>query len=174
MRKRRPVEIAGGAGVDLVPIMNLVVCLIPMVLLGASFTEVGVVDASPPRFGPCGGFCLSHGDAVSVTVALGADGRIDVQAGEERAVIPPRPGGGLDRAALYNHMAALKAAHPHSTIVYLTADARTPYRAIIHAMDTMRNRLERDTYADPAALGRARVHPDDPLLWPDVVLLAAR
>jgi len=36
---------------NLVPIMNLVVCLIPMVLLGTALVKVGVVNVNPPNFG---------------------------------------------------------------------------------------------------------------------------
>jgi len=36
---------------NLVPIMNLVVCLIPMVLVGTSLVKIGVIDVNAPNFG---------------------------------------------------------------------------------------------------------------------------
>ena len=36
---------------NLVPIMNLVVCLIPMVLVGMSLVKIGVINVNAPRFG---------------------------------------------------------------------------------------------------------------------------
>ena len=36
---------------NLVPIMNLVVCLIPMVLLGTALVKIGVLNVNAPNFG---------------------------------------------------------------------------------------------------------------------------
>ena len=151
---------------NLVPLMNLVVCLIPMVLLGASFVEVGSVNVQSPRFS-CVGVCDAPPQS-QVTVAIGEAGFI-VDIDGARSEIPGRDGH-YDWVALYNRMVEIKRSHPDQTLVQLTADPQMRYAKVIRTMDTLRNRLEHDTYSDLTAFRSARVRVEDRLLWPDVVL----
>lgn len=185
---------------NLVPIMNLVVCLIPIVLLGASLVKVGVINVNTPRFGPlptpCDGGCEAPLN-LSVTIdpdgfalrASGADlatlmaeadlppARVQPDATTPDRVLITRAADALDLAALYSALAAIKKAHPTETMMTVSAAPGTPWREVVATMDIARTRLEADTYATAEALATAAVRsgsPSERLLWPDVVLTVAQ
>ena len=180
---------------NLVPIMNLVVCLIPMVLFGASFIQIGVVNVNTPKFGLSKSVDDSNPDEkpLNLTLAIGEDGfRITANAvipgitgpegGEAVAADTgptiPKKGDEYNYLDLYNKLVLVKNQFPEETVLNMTADAATPFKYLIRAMDTLRVRLEEDQYSDLAALQSATVKIDanssPELLWPDVVLAVAQ
>lgn len=185
---------------NLVPIMNLVVCLIPMVLLGMSMVKVGVVNVNAPKFGQ-GAATPEESDKkpLNLTVAVGADGfRLqatanlhetlgmgaapapDAAAADPTAAPPiliPKKGEDYDYAELYNKMNAIKKAFPDESIVNLTAEARIPFKHLIFVMDALRVKLSEESYADLDAFKGAELKYENnqpELLWPDVVFAVAQ
>jgi len=188
---------------NLVPIMNLVVCLIPMVLVGMSLVKIGVINVNAPRFGmgqaepsddeekPLGLTIAIAEDGFRLT-ATGAD--INTELGEIPAAppagdpaaagMPPAPGVFIPKNGdvynytdLYNKLVKLKDNHPDESIVNLTADAKTHFKFVIMVMDSMRFRLEADTYQDPESFTAASPKMEQgkqELLWPDVVFAVAK
>lgn len=180
LRKGRVRAEDGDSELNLVPIMNLVVCLIPMVLFGASFVQLGVINVNTPKFGP-----LNPGPApeeiAHVTVGISAD-RLLIQAdrplpgveaeGEPLAI--PHVGGDLDLRNLYNHLARIKATYPDAAPLTLTADTQIPFEDVVRVMDAARHRLDAEAFADDLAFRSARpLEGTEGLLWPDVVLASA-
>lgn len=185
---------------NLVPIMNLVVCLIPMVLFGASFVQLGVVNVNTPKFGMGKSEAVESDEKpLNLTVALAEDGfRLSASVvipgitGPENfdpTAPPPEPteqqgptipkdsNGNYNFVELYNKMVAIKDMHPNENIITLTADAKTEYQFVIKAMDVLRLRLEGQRYDDLAAFQSAKPKQKDSqqeLLWPDVVLSVAQ
>lgn len=182
---------------NLVPIMNLVVCLIPIVLLGASLVKVGVVNVNAPKFGM--GQATpddSEDKPLNLTVAVGEDGfRITASGADINSVLGlpppaegadpsaapgpfiPKKGDDYDYVELYNKLVQVKEKFPEETIVNLTADARIPFKYLMRVMDTLRVRLEGDQYAELEAFQRASIVYDGnqaKLLWPDVVFAVAQ
>lgn len=184
---------------NLVPIMNLVVCLIPIVLFGTALVKVGIVNVNAPRFG------MGQAEAVeddkkplNLTLAIGEDGiRITASGADinevlglapaaapaDEAAAPaagpliPKKGDQYDYMELYNKLSAIKNRYPEETIVNLTADARIPFKVLIATMDVLRVRLEQDTYEDFGAFQTASMKYDQgapQLLWPDVVFAVAQ
>ena len=182
MLRRTPARaLAAGAQAEselnLVPIMNLVVCLIPMVLFGASFVDLGVVNASTPKFGDVRPVPPNTPEPVKVTVGLSHAGiaiKSDhalpgVAPGE--AIEIPRLGDRLDLTRFYNHMVQIRDAHEAVAPLILTADERVPYAEVIRVMDAARHRLEASSYAEDEAFRSARrLRGPEGLLWPDVSL----
>lgn len=186
---------------NLVPIMNLVVCLIPMVLLGMSLVKVGVVNVNAPKFGQ-GAATPEESDKkpLNLTVAVGADGfRLqatadlnaalgtvpaapspDAAAADPTAAPPvliPKKGEEYDYVELYNKMKVLKDKFPDESIVNLTAEAKIPFKHLIFVMDSLRVQLANDSYSDLDAFKNAELKYENNqpvLLWPDVVFAVAQ
>ena len=186
---------------NLVPIMNLVVCLIPMVLLGTALVKVGVVNVNAPKFGQ--GAAAPEDDAekpLNLTVAVGADGfRLSATGADLNQVLGlapevpaegadpsaapaagpflPKKGDAYDYVELYNKMTAIKSKFPEESIVNLTAEANIPFKHLISVMDSLRVQLEQDSYNDLDAFKNAGQKYENNtvvLLWPDVVFAVAQ
>ncbi len=181
-RKSRPEEPI--EELNLVPIMNLVVCLIPIVLLGASMVKLGVVNVNAPRFVNATGD-VADPPPLDLTVALGADGlhirargaeALDLHPGGEEALTLAKQGDRYDWPALYNTMREVKKRYPKETLVTLTADAAVPYHELMRAMDVLRYELE-GRVEDTRSLTTASVAMEEgrqALLFPDVKLAIAQ
>lgn len=174
MRSRRSMpRPEGPEELNLVPLMNLVVCLIPMVLLGMSMVKVGVIETQAPRFvNGCRGDC---GDgAVPLNLALHVtDDAIELIMGlrtdaPERFARDDLPG-------LYRRLMAVKASHPEETVANLSADDRIAYREVVALMDVMRHELdgEVNTQADLARLMPRYTEGRATPLFPDVMFAIA-
>ncbi len=191
-RKNRPNGDAPDA-LDLVPIMNLVVCLIPIVLLGTSLVQVGTIEAQAPRIcascsgvgeseplglhitvGP-GGFELQAHDRAALNTAL-MDLQDPTQA-EPDGVTLPRRGDALDFVGLYNALVQLKLERPDAVTVSISAGEGVPWREVVATMDVARHRLTEDRYADAGALAAATPRAaggGQDLLFPSATLTAVR
>jgi biopolymer transport protein ExbD len=185
---------------NLVPIMNLVVCLIPMVLAGTALVKIGVVNVNAPKFGQGAAPPEdSEEKPLNLTVAIGKDGfrltstgaDINQVLGVEAAVVDPaadpsaaspgvliaKKGDDYNYLELYNKMVKVKAQFPQESVMNLTADSRTEFKYLINVMDSLRTKLEADSYDDMAAFrgASARIEDGQPaLLWPDVVFAVAQ
>ena len=187
---------------DLVPIMNLVVCLIPMILWGASMVKLGVVNINAPKFGM--GAAAEPVDEenkpLNLTIAVASDGfrlsatgadlnqvlglapAVAIDAANPEGVpmagpVIPKKGDQYDYTELYNKMVAIKTRFPEETIVNLTAEPALPYKHIITVMDAIRMRLDGDSYSDVEAFRKGGIKMENgaqQLLWPDVVLAIAQ
>ncbi len=155
---------------NLAPIMNMVVILIPLLLLSVVFLKVGVVNVSTPKLAPGPSSESPPDEGLGLTVMVDEAGL--TIAGREGVLRPlpgcPEPGPTVcareiaavddpeaaaaahDWRALYNELAALKAAHPHETTVTIKAADDVPYAVIVRLMDVARFRLARDAYTDDA------------------------
>lgn len=188
---------------NLVPIMNLVVCLIPMVLVGMSLVKIGVINVNAPRFGMGQAEPSDDEDKpLGLTIAIAEDGfrltatgaDINAELGEVPAAppsadpaaagLPPAPGVFIPKSGdvynyteLYNKLVKLKDNHPDESIVNLTADAKTHFKFVIKVMDSMRFRLESDSYNDAESFTASSPKMEQNkqvLLWPDVVFAVAK
>lgn len=182
---------------DLVPIMNMVMCLIPVVLAGSAAVQIGIVNVNAPKFG-MGTAATPEDDAekpLNLTVAVGEDGfRITASGADINEILGTTAAAPVDGAApqgplipkkaekydyldLYNKLVTVKKAFPEETIVNLTADARIQFKFVIAVMDVLRVRLEQDAYDDLDAFTHAGLKYDGikpELLWPDVVFAVAQ
>ena len=161
---------------NLAPIMNIVVILIPMLLLGVVFLSTAVINVSMPDLSP--GPASEEGDEENprVTLALGQAGVVisskdgelarleldDRRDYEEtlRALEQAREVG--DRSAedvaltklteqfawseVYGAMLETKRQYPSTSTVHLSADPDLPYAILVAAMDAVRFELPSATY----------------------------
>ncbi len=157
--KRRPHP--EQTGLNLAPILNLVMILIPLLLISIEFEQLGVINVNVPRMvnvnpGP-------EVESLNLTVAITHAGFVLATQGETLPTIATRDGTGqaepahYDFEALYNQLATLKSSHPNETTLSLSADPDIPYEMIVETMDTVR-----------FLRGEEGQRPDD--LFPDVTL----
>jgi len=203
---------------NLVPIMNLVVCLIPMVLLGTALVKVGVINVNAPNFGMGKASEEKEDDKkpLNLTLLMGEKGLmikasiplsaiikptdgvevsesgitirekepfklVDVEVGKNETV--KKPFYHYNYPVLYSLLAQIKDGvkdqYPKDTVIKLGIDANIPVKHIIEAMDSIRFRLEKDSYSKEDDFMEASIKYEEidgkrrPIpLWPDVMFAA--
>ncbi|MDF1565589.1 MAG: biopolymer transporter ExbD [Deltaproteobacteria bacterium] len=149
---------------NITPIMNLIIILIPALLLSAAFVQIAVINVSAPQIGS--GVAEEKPEdeekKLNLTVAVtdkgftvaGTGAVLGGEGAEEAGpTIPKKADGEYDYEALANKLAEIKDAFPDETKMVLNAEPDIKYSKIIATMDATRE-LE----------GR--------MLFPDVVLSA--
>jgi biopolymer transport protein ExbD len=203
---------------NLVPIMNLVVCLIPMVLLGTALVKVGVINVNAPNFGMGKSSEEKEDDKkpLNLTLLMGEKGLMIKASIPLSAIIKPTDGVEVSESGitirekepfklvdvevgkneyikkpfyhynypvLYSLLAQIKDGvkdqYPKDTVIKLGIDANIPVKHIIEAMDSIRFRLEKDTYSKEDDFMEAAIKYEEvdgkrrPIpLWPDVMFAA--
>ena len=164
---------------NLVPIMNMMVVLIPVVLVGTSLVKIGVVDVSS-KFGkgkpqqqeekekPLG-LTVSLGEKGFILSATGADiagllgeqsDGTKIQILKEKAIVPVTQADDSKKDEevfdynyrdLYNKLVKIKKAHKKERMVTITASPTVEFKHVVATMDVMRDRLDEEQYADNKA-----------------------
>ncbi len=132
--------------VNLVPIMNLFVVLIPFLLMSAAFFHISVINASVPALQKERTDLAKSDVAVTMmvrmkpeafTVTASSDTLPQSELAELRAEIPrDREGKGLQDFS--DHLLACKQRYPKSETILLVPDASIEYQEVIGAMDSGR------------------------------------
>jgi len=132
--------------VNLVPIMNLFVVLIPFLLMSAAFFHISVINASVPALQKEKTDLAKSDVAVTMMVRMMPDSftitaSSDVLSRPElnklRAEIP-RKGEGKGLTEFSDHLLACKQRYPKSDTLLLVPDASVQYQDVIHVMDSGR------------------------------------
>lgn len=194
-RKKKGIQFAQEE-LNLVPVMNMVMCLIPVILAGSAAVKLGMVNVNAPKFG-IGAATPDESDEkpLNLTIAVGEDGfRITASGADINEILgmpppadPAAPAQGptipkvdakYNYLDLYTKLVKVKERFPEETIVNLTADSKVPFKYLIAVMDVIRMRLEADAYDDPEVFMTATARKDETgaqeLMWPDVVFAVAQ
>lgn len=132
--------------VNLVPIMNLFVVLIPFLLMSAAFFHISVINASVPALQKERTDLAKSDVAVTMmvrmkpeafTVTASSDTLPQSELAELRAEIP-RDGEGKGLQGFTDHLLACKQRYPKSETILLVPDASIEYQEVIGAMDSGR------------------------------------
>jgi len=154
---------------NLIPIMNLVLMLIPVILLTAAFVELSVINVSAPQIG--GGEPQQPKDKpdeppLNLTLVLtdqgftiaGSGGVLGQEQADPNAqkgpTVPKRPDGKYDWNGLTKKSVEIKDAFPEETKVIINAEPDITYEFLVRTMDA------------------SRETPDHRDLFPDVILSA--
>ena len=133
------------ANLNLLPVMNLVTILIPLLLMGAQLMNLAVVDTTLPAI--CSSCERDEGTEarLSLSLLISADGlRLE---GADRLLdepsIPCTTGHcasleSYDFALLQERLRQVKDAHPDEEALILVPSEHVPYEVIIGAMDAAR------------------------------------
>ena len=177
-RRRSTSDLNEVTDLNLIPIMNLVLVLIPAVLFNTQLVKLGMIETEAPIMGCCAaqdrplgfkihldpqlGFILTtRAEPIGAILdpAITSSGSTQYA---ERHVIPRGPDHSYDYRALYRVAAQLKSSYPYSAQVQLTGSAQVEFKDLVHTMDAIRH----FSPEDQASL-RAHAHRD---MWSRVSL----
>ena len=140
---------------DLIPVMNLMMVLIPFLLLGASFFHIAVIPASLPSHTPSQEpaeppieitvNCAIKPEAVEVTVS---SGRLDPERIASLGATFPMRDGNIDAEGIQRHLVQLKSEFTTSDTMIVLPHPALQYTQLVGLLDKTR---ERETGATDAA-----------------------
>ena len=156
--------------INLIPIMNLVLCLIPLVLFKTQLVKIGMINISAPKIGPSSSKPQDNPDEkpLGLTVALAKDGfklkatganlfellgltasgeATDVKIDKITESYVMKSGGeeklsSYDYITLYRHLSTLKDKYPDEKLLTLTAEPDLPFKHLIRTTDVVRYRFK--------------------------------
>lgn len=165
---RKPSERRHGEEADnelnLIPIMNLVLMLIPAILITAAFVEITVINVSAPQIG--GGAPQEPQEKpdkppLNLTIVLtdqgftiaGSGGVLGQEQADPNAqkgpTIPKTGDGTYDWAGLTKKLVEIKDAFPEETKVIINAEPDIKYEFLVGTMDAARETLDhRELFPD--------------------------
>ena len=164
--------------INLVPIMNLVLCLIPLVLFKTQLVKIGMVNVSAPKVGPASTKPQEEDKdkkPLGLTVALSKDGFILKATGADLSTIFEGQGDAsgvkipmkaeeysnkdgdvekvttYDYIELYKKLLTLRESHPDDKLLTLTAEPELEFKYLIRTMDVVRYQFDDGVKMDSIA-----------------------
>lgn len=128
----------------LMPLMNIIIALIPMLLLSAVFIEVKVIETSLPRDADATAAGAQAPAEAPLDLAVHVRGNVYIVEGHgiEPQLLARRSGAAspdsLTALQLTRVLQAIVANHPGTTEVRIVADSHTRYQEVISLMDAAR------------------------------------
>lgn len=161
---------------NLVPIMNLVLCIIPLILFKTQLVKIGIINVNAPKIGPASSAPQPESDEkpLGLTVALSESGFqlkatganvFEVlgmaQTGDDAAVKIDKKEQtytdqfgkdkkilDFDYVDLYKKLAQIRDKYPEEKLLTVTADPTLEFKHVIRTMDSIRFRLLDDNVKD--------------------------
>lgn len=133
---------------DLVPIMNLMVTLIPFLMLGAAFYQIGVIPTSLPTEVEAVDQPPPSEVVVTMNLLVAAD-RLELSgsgaglAGEAREglrAVLPRAAQGYDLPGLTAKLDAIKRQYPKSDTLVVFPEDRIDWQTLVDVLDATRDK----------------------------------
>ena len=132
---------------DLLPVMNLFMVLIPFLLMGAAFYHIGVIPTSLPTHTPHDSDVPKTPKTVSINLAI-SENELDVTASstslteEELAQLSnswPRKGKNYDTESLVKHLKNIKGQYPASNTSIVLPYEGLDYESLVAILDATRD-----------------------------------
>lgn len=184
MARRKAKFVEEVEDINLIPIMNLVLCLIPLVLFKTQLVKVGMINVSAPKVGPASSKKQEEDPdkkPLGLTVAVGKEGFILKATGadlstilglegeaEQGVKIPKkqdtfvekdgteRKADDYDYITLYTKLLKLRQMFEDDKLLTLNADPDLPFKYVIRTMDVIRYQLQDEiTLTDIKSLSEA-------------------
>jgi len=139
---------------NLIPILNLVLMLIPAILITTAFVQMAAINVSAPQLPSTTAEPEPQPpeERLRLTIVLTAQGVAVIgarAAGEGPAEIPRRPDGAYDWVRLTSQLEEVKDAHPEELRIFIRADPEIPYAHVVDAMDAARETADhRELFPD--------------------------
>lgn len=142
-RRNKRKSLTVNTDLKLMPLMNIIIALIPMLLLSAVFLEVKIVETSLPRDADASAVAAEpETPPLDLAVHVRKAAYIVEGRGVEPRVLPRRENSSTPDAATMEQLTqvlrAYAATRPGTTEVRIVADARTHYQEVITLMDAAR------------------------------------
>lgn len=136
--------------IDVTPLMNMMVILIPFLITMAVFTELTAINFSlPPAMSDAGGAGdgqppPGQNDKLDISLAITANGLTLAGTGQVLPPIPKLSDGKYDWEALNRALRAIKMQYPNQSEIVLLIEQEIYYEDIVKAMDICRGAEFRD------------------------------
>lgn len=133
---------------NIIPVMNLFMVLIPFLLMGAAFLHIGVIPTSTPRHNPAESDVPKTPTTVSANLRITADAlsltfSSTSMTPEELEAISaewPKEDGKYDVEALKAHLIDIKEKYPKSTTITILPHDELGYQELVGVLDATRER----------------------------------
>ena len=149
MSSRRRKKIPGLRNVNLVPLLDFIVAVIPVLLLSVSFTEYVILESSLPAFADESSITQSNDNKkkLGLTVAITEDGFVLGGTGglltvEGSGSLIKKRDGKYDYITLGNKLYEIKTNFPDEWSLIIVPESDTRFEDIIATMDASRERIE--------------------------------
>jgi|SRR5882672_4538876 len=141
-RRRRRKRVEPAQDLDLMPMINVFMSIIPLLLLSAVFIQLAVIPTSLPDVAAAAATSPDT-TRLRVSIIVAADAYVVRADGVEPQTIARPPGASAAallaaRTQLQQALAAIVSAHPGEQQVRIVADPTTRYDEIIDVMDVSR------------------------------------
>jgi len=161
---------------NLVPIMNLVLCIIPLILFKTQLVKIGIINVNAPKIGPASSSSPPPEDEkpLGLTVALSENGfTLKATGGDVYSILGATPPGNdtpysipkkkqtltdqfgkdkevtdFDYVELYKNLAKIRDQYKEEKLLTITADPTLEFKHVIRTMDSLRFRLVDDNVKD--------------------------
>ena len=135
--------------VNLLPVMNLMVTLIPFLLLGAAFYKLGNIPTTIPQKVAAGEAPKTPEKKISVTcdiepsrITITASGAgLDEAGADALGAVFVNKGGKPDLKSLTNHLEVLKSQYPKSDTIVFAPHGDLPYQELVVIVDATREKV---------------------------------
>ncbi len=128
-RRPRPTE----EGLNLVPYIDLLTCMIAFLLITAVWTQVARLKVS--RHGPGGDEAEPEPPRTNMTILVGAEG-FNLVVGTDRQLFPRKPEG-YDYPGLAAALDRVKGAHPDKDDAVVAPEDKIDFGTLVATMDTV-------------------------------------
>ncbi len=154
---RRTREIPLEQGEPLIPILNLVCMLIPLLLYGAVFVKFKVLDVQPPKLSIIDQNPIENDDALRLQIFVAQDGfHLKVNPIHRKAWMTdnnvgpdiPRKDDELDFEELHRKLVELKNEHATERQILIGAEDDIEYNVLIKLMDFTRGTPSHPLFPD--------------------------
>ena len=147
-----PKRVHESADLDLLPVMNLVTILIPLLLMGVTAVNLSVIDATLPAIIDPDRIPEEPGLQLTVAITDQGLGLKSAAGGLEAnqdlqlpCAAQPCVVDGYDYGGLTDALARIKDDHPDESSLILLPEERVPYEVLVRVMDAAREDLDQHT-----------------------------
>lgn len=132
---------------DLLPVMNLFMVLIPFLLMGAAFYHIGVIPTSLPTHTPQQSDVPATPTTVTINLQIAAD-EISVTASstglaqeqlDALGAAWPKRGDDYDVDSVRAHLRTIKERYPESNTMIVLPHESLDYESLVHVLDATRD-----------------------------------
>lgn len=136
LRSRRPSQLAPGVEIDVTPVMNMFIILIPFLVSMAVFTHLATHAFTLPADDGAG--VARTADAMPLTVAVTVDRLVVAQGDHTLAELPRLAANGYDQVELLAVLAAERARRPEIHAVVVAVDDPVVCADLVGCLDQCR------------------------------------
>jgi len=141
--EKKAKRIQVNSDLNLLPLMNIIIVLIPMLLLSAVFIEIRTIEMAPPAVAVPANQVIP--ESLDLAIRISENAYVVEGRGIPSAVIPRPAGAQRDSAPgseasdeLTKALGVIASAHPDNHDIRIIAQATTRYEEIIALMDLAR------------------------------------